>query len=80
MYLLVVVALVSAFWLLFDPAGLMATDEGQAICEEVYGQDMVVNADYIGCLLDASQQRALMEEKQRQEAQVEDAKGPNQAR
>jgi hypothetical protein len=45
MYLLGIVALVSAFWLLFDPAGLMATDAGQAICEEVYGQGLVVNAD-----------------------------------
>lgn len=68
MYLLGIVALVSAFWLLFDPAGLMATDAGQAICEEVYGQGLVVNADYIGCLLDESQQRALIEEKQAREA------------
>lgn len=71
MYLLAIVALVSAFWLLFDPAGLMPTDEGQTICEEVYGQGLVVNADYIGCLLDASQQRALIEEKQARETQPE---------
>ena len=69
MYLLGVVALVSVFWLLFDPAGLMATDEGQAICEEVYGQDMLVNAEYIGCLLDESQQQALIEEKKARDIQ-----------
>ena len=61
MYLLVVVALVSAFWLLFDPAGLLANDAGQAICEATYGQGLLVNADYIGCLLDESQQRELLD-------------------
>ncbi len=71
MYLLGVVALVSVFWLLFDPAGPMATDEGQAICEEVYGQDMLVNADYIGCLLDESQQQALIEKKHAKDTQSE---------
>ena len=71
MYLLGVVALVCVFWLLFDPAGLMATDEGQAICEEVYGQDMLVNAEYIGCLLDESQQQALIEKKHARDTQSE---------